>query len=225
MKDSNNNQSRRQALKTMFATGSLMAFGSIAKTQTAEACGPLTPAQPKGPFYPIASQIDTDTDLTRIQASAQVAQGRVITIKGIVQDEACKPLAEAIVEIWQACHSGRYNHPGDPNNAPLDPHFQYWGIAKTNAKGEYSFKTVLPGAYPADAQWMRPPHVHFKVNKWGYQELVTQLYFEGEKFNDSDLYIKALSPAQRALVVRPITKVETRQRVSEVVSFPLVLKR
>lgn len=126
---------------------------------------PKTPSQPEGPFYPITPQSDKDTDLTRVEGLSGSAKGQIILVQGIVSDEKCIPIRGARVEIWQACATGRYNHPGDESGLELDDHFQYWGIATTDAYGEYYFKTILPGSYPAGEGWIRPPHIHFKIAK------------------------------------------------------------
>ncbi len=193
----------RRELLTKFA----MVGGAISVApfvQAALRCAPQTPKQTQGPFYPVADQIDKDTDLTQVMGATETALGEVIFVQGVVTDPNCVPVGDVFVEIWQACATGKYNHPGDPNTAKLDPNFQYWGIAKTNALGEYSFKTIKPGAYPADTNWIRPPHIHFKIHKWGYHELVTQLYFAGEKYNEADQVLQKLSPADQKLVVLPI---------------------
>ena len=105
------------------------------------------------------------------------------------------------MEIWQACASGKYNNPGDPNTAPLDPNFKYWGETVTSSTGEYAFKTILPGAYPADTDWDRPPHIHFRVLKRGYHELVTQMYFKGEPLNDADKILENVPKQMRGDVI------------------------
>jgi protocatechuate 3,4-dioxygenase, beta subunit len=115
--------------------------------------------------------------------------------------DTCAPIANANVEIWQACESGRYNNPRDPNPAPLDPNFQYWGETYTSEEGEYIFKTIIPGEYPAAEGWVRPPHIHFRVAKLGYNDLVTQMYFKGNPLNDDDRIIKAIPQAERASVI------------------------
>lgn len=48
---------------------------------------------------------------------------------------------------------------------------------------------------------MRPPHIHFRVNKLHYKELVTQMYFAGEKYNDTDLILQALKKPDIANVI------------------------
>jgi protocatechuate 3,4-dioxygenase beta subunit len=130
-----------------------------------------------------------------------VATGEVVIVQGRILDVNCRPVAGALVEIWQACHTGKYNHPSDPNTAALDPDFHYWGRVISNAKGEYRFKTIIPGAYPASANWMRPPHIHFKVTAPGRRSFTTQMYFAGNALNDKDHILLNLTAAQRRNVI------------------------
>jgi protocatechuate 3,4-dioxygenase beta subunit len=160
----------------------------------AETCNE-TPPQTAGPFYPGENQFAVDNDLTVLPGAKGAPLGQVIHIQGIVQDESCTPLAGVQVEIWQACASGRYNNSTDPNTAPLDPNFKYWGETVSAKDGSYSFKSIIPGAYPADTDWERPPHIHFRLSKRGYHELITQMYFKGDPLNDIDKILLAV-PAQ-----------------------------
>jgi protocatechuate 3,4-dioxygenase, beta subunit len=173
---------------------------NIVGNAMAETCG-LTPPQTSGPFYPGERNFGMDTDLTRVPGRTERAAGQVVYVRGRVLDQHCRPVANANVEIWQASASGRYNNPKDPNPAPLDPNFKYWAETFTNASGEYLFKTIIPGAYPAQAGWDRPPHIHFKVSKLGHHELVTQMYFAGDALNDRDYILLDLSPEERQRVV------------------------
>jgi protocatechuate 3,4-dioxygenase beta subunit len=198
---------RRSFLKTVLTSGGVAVVGA-ASAKAAELCLQVTPRQTEGPFYPIEDQLDKDVDLTQIKGRFQSAKGEVIYIKGVVQDQNCNPVSGALVEIWQACFSGKYNHPSDPNTAELDPNFQYWGRAVTNAAGEYSFKTILPGAYPADENWIRPPHIHFKVHRLGHAELTSQLYFKGHELNDLDLVLQSLSKSEQEAVLVELRKEE-----------------
>lgn len=193
--------SRRHLLQTGLATlGGLLV---ASRASAADVCR-ITPEQTEGPFYPVRDQADKDADLTNVVGGKNNALGEVITIEGIVKDQDCKPVPGVLVEIWQACASGKYNHPGDPNTAPLDPNFQYWGKALSDANGFYRFKTIKPGAYQATASWKRPPHIHFKIQKLGYRGLITQLYFAGDALNDKDLILKDLSPEDQKSVVAPL---------------------
>lgn len=71
----------------------------------------------------------------------------------------------------------------------------------TDANGFYKFKTVIPGAYPVNTDWLRPPHIHFKVTHANYQELITQMYFAGNNLNSQDLILMQLSEQERSRVL------------------------
>lgn len=161
----------------------------------------LTPPQTAGPFYPGSSQFAAENDLTTLPGATQRAAGQVIYVKGKVTDPTCAPLDGAQVELWQACSTGKYNNVRDPNPAPLDPHFRYWAETTTNADGEYIFKTIVPGAYPASSDWTRPPHLHFRITRLGYHELVTQMYFAGDTLNANDLILQGLAASERDSVI------------------------
>src|SRR5688500_16931520 len=72
-----------------------------------------TPDQPEGPFYPVRDQLDKNSDLTFVDGRRGRAQGKIIHLQGVVSDVNCQPVKDVVVEIWQACATGRYNHPGD----------------------------------------------------------------------------------------------------------------
>lgn len=185
---------RRNLIRnTVLAAGTLgLSFSALANS-----CD-ITATQPEGPFFPENDQKDKDNDLTQVAGSRRLALGEVVLMKGLVKDQECKPIKGALVEIWQACESGKYNHSGDPNNAALDPNFQYWGRAITNERGEYIFKTIKPGEYQATSTWVRPPHIHMKVHLRGHQELITQVYFkENKRLNDLDRLLNSVSPKER----------------------------
>lgn len=159
----------------------------------------LTPAQTSGPFYPGESKFTRENDLT--QVNGKKALGQVIYVRGRVVNQRCEPVPDANVEIWQACVTGKYNNRLDPNPAAIDPNFKYWGETFTDKNGEYMFKTIVPGQYPADVGWIRPAHIHFRIAKIGHQELVTQMYFKGDKYNDTDLILQAVPAGERPSVI------------------------
>lgn len=192
---------RRDFLKMgVGAVGGALLMGKPIAKAISATCG-LTPRQTMGPFYPGESNFTDDNDLTIIPGKFIRAEGQIIYIKGKVLDEGCNVIEGANVEIWQACATGRYNNLKDTNPAPLDPNFKYWGETFTDNKGEYIFKTIIPGAYPAAPGWDRPPHIHFRVAKLGFNELITQSYFKGDPLNDKDLILQQLSPEERARVI------------------------
>lgn len=175
---------------------------ALAGTKALGAVIPPTPSQTEGPFY-----ADKNNDLTYVKGHQQRAQGEVILIAGqVVDSETGKPVVDALVDIWQACHTGKYAHIADPNNSAYDPNFQYSGVCITNEAGQYAFKTILPGAYQATSDWKRPPHIHYKVMKRGFRELTTQLYFDLpdlKDLNNKDRILQELSKQDQKRVLIP----------------------
>jgi protocatechuate 3,4-dioxygenase, beta subunit len=134
---------------------------------------------------------------------AKRAIGQLIHVRARVVDEDGAPLPGAVVEIWHANAAGKYIHPNDTHDAPVDPNF--YGAARLVAgdSGLVELRTVKPGAYPVPdlikrgARWWRPPHIHFSV--WGrvwLSRLVTQMFFPGEPLNDSDPVLNAIREPQ-----------------------------
>jgi protocatechuate 3,4-dioxygenase, beta subunit len=191
---------RRSFLKLAGITG-LTTIATLKGAQALESCD-FRPSvqQPLGPFYPKQFPLDKDVDLTQVSGNRKKAIGERVIVTGIITDEYCRPVKGAIVEIWQACHSGKYNHPSDTSDNPLDPDFQYYGTMKTDSDGRYTFKTIRPGSYQASDTWRRPPHIHYKVSLRGYQELVTQLYFAGDELNRYDQILQRLHKADQQKV-------------------------
>ena len=183
-----------------------------------------TAPQTEGPFYPGEEKFLAVNDLTRAEGASRPAEGQVVYVSGIVQDLNCQPIAGVNVEIWQACASGRYNNPNDPNTAPLDPNFRYWGETYTDAQGNYNFKTILPGAYPADTDWDRPPHIHFRLSKRGYHELITQMYFKGHPLNDADKILQHVPERLRGAVIVDF-KVNPAEPASLVGKFDISIEK
>tara|TARA_R110002096_G_scaffold435921_1_gene664200 strand:- start:179 stop:1204 length:1026 start_codon:yes stop_codon:yes gene_type:complete len=168
-----------------------------------EECVP-TQYDTMGPFHPNKDQADKDFDLTKFNGSVSKPKGKVIYVRGKVTDEKCNPISNALVMIWHANTHGKYTHEYDTNQIDDDPNFQGWGQMKTNEKGEYGFKTIKPGKYMVDAandDW-RTPHIHFKVARRGYHELITQLYFDEEiELNKKDAFASKLSKVEKKQVI------------------------
>jgi protocatechuate 3,4-dioxygenase beta subunit len=160
-----------------------------------------TPKEIKGPFYPLAAQKDKDFDLTQIKDHKGVAKGQVVYIEGRILDTGNNPIEDATVDIWQANAAGKYNHPHDSFDAPIDPNFQGWAIVQSGKNGVFKFKTIIPGVYPATETWDRPPHIHFKVTKKGYVEIITQMYFPEHELNAPDLLLNKKSKKEQTQMI------------------------
>ncbi|WP_254452582.1 protocatechuate 3,4-dioxygenase subunit beta [Roseicella sp. DB1501] len=178
-----------------------------------------TPAQPPIRRPPMRTEVTGPLELWRklpcgddnlaVLAPGRMAQGQLIHIGGRVLDEDGRPVPGAVVELWQANAAGRYFHPNDQRDAPLDPDFIGNGRIRTDAEGRYGFHTIRPGAYPVPAPgaWWRPPHVHFSVlGPATLSRLVTQMYFPGDPLNPLDRIFMSVpdAAARERLVARPI---------------------
>jgi protocatechuate 3,4-dioxygenase beta subunit len=158
-------------------------YGSTHKRYPREPLVALPPGMldVPGPTVPRAFVRDGDNDLTVHGKSAPL--GEKMVVSGRLLDEDGRPVRRSLVEIWQANASGRYAHPGDTHDAPLDPNFTCIGRTFTDDDGRYRFVTVVPGAYPwrNHAFAWRPKHIHFSLlGNAPVQRLVTQMYFPGD---------------------------------------------
>ncbi len=199
---------RRQVLHASIGAAGLTMLTRLRVTSSAEdvykwALTDVTPSTVAGPFYPLMNKpVDRDTDLTVIDGRPARAQGQTLYLMGQVLNVKGRPIKSVEVEIWQANSSGRYDHPSDPNPAPVDSNFQGYGVTTTDGEGRYRFKTVKPGGYPVIPGWDRPPHVHFQLTG-RTDRLVTQMWFPQEPLNGQDRLFTMLAPAaQRMLTAK-----------------------
>jgi catechol 1,2-dioxygenase len=63
------------------------------------------------------------------------------------------------------------------------------GKVRADARGDFSFATVLPGHY-LNGRVYRPAHIHVKVSAPGHAPLTTQLYFPDDPYNAADPFIE-----------------------------------
>ncbi len=169
--------------------------GSTGSQSTGAQVCELSPEDIEGPFYrpgiPVGGDLDVHGD-----------PGVVLRIEGRVLGEGCAPIENAVVELWHATPVAPGGEPGD-ENATYDAsaEYRYYGQVATDAQGRYAFATLRPGWYLNGPQY-RPAHLHVKVWVRGVERLTTQLYFEGDPFNDGDAWfnpVMALEPDERGL--------------------------
>ena len=148
---------------------------------------PQTLSELSAPLFRPEDVAKADADLTR-QHSGEPLGERII-VSGRVLGEDSRPVPGVLVEIWQANAAGRYAHPSDQHDAPLDPNFSGAGRTVTDGDGGYSFITIKPGAYPwrNHANAWRPAHIHFSLFGRSFlSRLVTQMYFPGDPLLQRD---------------------------------------
>ena len=164
---------------------------------------PLTVTETTGPAGPWERLMGPAVaDLTT--GSGGVAQGQRIVVGGRVLDEAGRPVANTIVEIWQANAAGRYRHDKDQWDAPLDPNFTGAGRVVTDDEGRYRYVTVRPGAYPwkNHANAWRPAHIHLSLLGAAFaSRLVTQMYFPDDPLIALDPILQSVPALARPRLV------------------------
>jgi protocatechuate 3,4-dioxygenase alpha subunit len=151
----------------------------------------LTPSQTVGPFFAYALPYEGGERL--------VADGG-LRVGGTVFDGAGEPVADALIEIWQANRFGRYRHPADDRaDVPLEEEFVGFGRCPTDGGGRFEFVTVKPGPVPPQA-----PHINVCVLARGLlKQLVTRIYFPDEEAaNAADPLLASIEdPALRSTLV------------------------
>ena len=167
---------------------------------------PQTLTELSGPVFGEDAIGELDSDLTRNAARNGEPIGERIVVSGRVLDEAGRPVAGTLVEIWQANAAGRYVHRRDRHPAPLDPNFLGAGRCLTDAEGRFRFLTIRPGPYPwqnHDNAW-RPSHIHFSLFGPAFlTRLVTQMYFPGDPLLAHDPIFQSVpAPARERLIAR-----------------------
>ncbi|MBL0045636.1 MAG: T9SS type A sorting domain-containing protein [Flavobacteriales bacterium] len=159
--------------------GSLMSLGSLLLPSRLAAlpeapddgggCAPTTD-DILGPYYLAGSPNTT------MVAQTDEPGTRLFLTGTVLSNDCLTPVPNAKIEVWQANDAAVYD---------LSPAFTLRGTMFSDANGLYAFETIIPGAYLNGSQY-RPKHIHFKVTKPGFPDLVTQLYFEGDPYIAAD---------------------------------------
>jgi protocatechuate 3,4-dioxygenase beta subunit len=186
---------RRQALAAIGAVPAAAALAAAPPARAATRRTP-TPTQTLGPFYPrtVAEKPrEIDADLLNLQGDQVLAQGVPIHLTGRVVDRDDRPVAAALVEIWQCDANAVYHHPAGGAADERDRNFQGYGQTMTEADGSFHFRTIRPVPYPG-----RTPHIHIRVRARGHDALGTQLYLPDAPDNERDFLYRQLDAAGRA---------------------------
>jgi len=126
----------------------------------------------------------------RAKITPPLEAGTVLLINGRVWGhDTKKPLAHAMLDVWQANAKGRYDN-DDENKPPPKDVFVNRARLITDENGYYEYETIHPGAYKIGPDTWRPCHIHYWIKHPGYKDLVTQLYFKGDPHNKTDRFIK-----------------------------------
>lgn len=198
--------SRRQFVQeglTLAAAGGLLLPVNAGPTETSGTLGSYTlylqqeqaPTGPQprnwnltepnilGPFHRAGAPF-------RAKITPPLEPGTVLLISGrVYAHDTRRPLANAVLDIWQANAQGRYDN-DDPQRQPAAGVFLNRARLVTDETGYYEFETIKPAPYRIGANTWRPSHIHYMVRHPGYRQLVTQLYFRGDEHQRTDDFIR-----------------------------------
>jgi protocatechuate 3,4-dioxygenase alpha subunit len=159
--------------------------------------GIVTPSQTVGPFLRLGLSDLNTTDLT-LKATA----GERITIAGAVLDGDRQPVPDAMLDIWQANAQGKYAHPDDSQEKPLDPGFSGFGRIPTDAAGKFRFTTIKPGPVPGRGNTLQAPHILVALFMRGLlRHLYTRIYFSDSPGNAADPVLALVDDARRGTLI------------------------
>jgi len=156
-----------------------------------------TTSQTVGPFFKIG--LDW---LIRDNLAGPGIAGELVTIEGTVLDGDAKPVPDAILEIWQANSYGKYAHPEDTQDKPLEPGFTGYGRVPTDDNGRFRFATIKPGQVPGPGGKPQAPHIVVSVFARGLlRRLVTRIYFPDEPGNSADFVLSQVDAERRGTLI------------------------
>lgn len=182
---------RRTFLKTSALTAVAISANGFVKLNGNHYVGDCeTTSDILGPFYRPNSPI-------RNNFVEKGSKGQLVELLGKIKHQDCTtPYKNAKIELWHCDEMGIYDNSTEA--------MKYRGTTFTDEKGNYSFNTILPVAYDAGGGQIRPAHFHMMVTAEGYQPLVTQLYFNGDKYIKEDAYANSEAAKRRRLDVTDI---------------------
>jgi len=177
-----------------------------------------TPSTVEGPFH-----IPDAPEVAHGASMAGSAPGIPCFVSGTVRGLDGKPIAGAVLDLWQTDGEGLY----EEQRRTTEPWMR--GIYKSQADGSYSVRTVAPISYTipmdgpvgaffnrTDMSHMRPAHIHFAISAPGFHYLVTHLFQKGDEFIQNDV----VYGVKDALIVEFVKKPPGKASNGETVDTP-----
>ena len=155
-----------------------------------------TPSQTAGPFFhycltPEQSRYAFKGLATPAMADVSVP-GTPIEVEGMIFDGQGNPMADALIEVWQADSMGRYAHPADSRSS--NAAFAGFGRCATDGNGKFVMSTIKPGAV-GDGQ---APHLTLILfTRGGQNHLYSRVYFDDEAAANAHDPVLATVPDDR----------------------------
>ena len=162
-----------------------------------------TPSQTAGPyvhigmtpnFCDIKGVYDADLGASMLTPDTR---GERIEIIGRLIDGSGAPVADGLVEIWQADADGVYAQPS------ANAAFTGWGRQACANDGTFRFETIKPGPVPGPDGKPMAPHINLWIVARGINiGLQTRLYFADEaEANENDWLLNKIMDKRRRLTL------------------------
>lgn len=137
-------------------------------------------------------------DAPQLEMGANIcldAKGEDMFVSGRILDTDGLPIANAVIDVWQANDEGFY----DVQQKGIQPDFNLRGVFRTGADGTYWFRAVKPKFYPIPDDGpvgqllrrlgrhpYRPAHLHYIIKADGFEPLVTHIFDPDDPYINSD---------------------------------------
>ena len=122
-------------------------------------------------------------------------KGEDMVVHGRILDTEGRPIANAVIDVWQANDEGFY----DVQQKGIQPDFNLRGMFRTGADGRYWFRAVKPKYYPIPDDGTvgqllkelgrhpyRPAHLHYIIKAEGFEPLTTHIFDPDDPYIGSD---------------------------------------
>jgi len=147
-----------------------------------------TPRTIEGPLYVANAPLSMGE--TRMDDGSEDDVATPLFIEGVVRDTAGKPVAGAVVDMWQANTNGTYSF-FDPSQSE----FNLRRRIQTDTEGRYRARSIIPSGYGLDPHGpaqeclsaigrhgQRPAHIHVFVSADGHRHLTSQINLAGDAY-------------------------------------------
>jgi len=126
---------------------------------------PLTESNGQGSEYKPGPPFRQGQDFAKgIPGQRLIVTGKVLNVMN------CKPVQEAVLDIWQTNSTGEYEYKG----------YNLRGKVVTDKDGNYVLNTVYPVRLQGPNEMTHPSHIHVIVGVPGQPLITTQVYFENQ---------------------------------------------
>ena len=122
-------------------------------------------------------------------------KGEDMVISGRILDTEGRPIADAVIDVWQANDEGFY----DVQQKGIQPDYNLRGKFRTGPDGRYWFRAVKPKFYPIPDDGTvgkllgalgrhpyRPAHLHYILQADGFETLTTHIFDPDDPYINSD---------------------------------------